>query len=274
MADFRLQIDAGAYHELDQFALLARQDYNIGDKSDWFGAFRGGLYGFYARLHGLVVHYREVHAWVPRPRSPSETEYHLASIMFSMDSALECLTFALNALGFAHSSTDFRDVGDHRSLKRIAPVDILGNPAATPPRDPLTGYARVFPTLQAWWQSHQSMIDRIVDLHDVSKHRETIFVGGMCRMDPPPGFYESLGIPENRSVRAQFWPMAEIILRKDPKLPHASRTPQTVDEQVLLENLVPEFAALISRSGDLALADARRNISLRFQEFQTPGSSE
>jgi hypothetical protein len=270
MTDFRLAIHTEAYDKLDQFALLARQDYNIGDNADWFGTFRGGLYGFYARLHGIVVHYWEVHAWLPRPRSPSETEYHLASLMFNMDSALECLTFALNALGFAQAPSAFRDVGDPSALKRISPSDILGNSVTTPPREPLSGYSQVFPQVQSLWQSHRTMMNLIVEQHDVSKHRQTIFVGGMARLDPPGGFYEALGIPDNPSLRARFWPMAEIILKKDPKLPSASRTPQTVEEQVLLETLVPEFANFVSECGALAFADARANMPLKVATFQRP----
>ena len=43
MSEFHLNFDLQAFHELDEFSLLARQDYNYGNKNDWFGAFRGGL---------------------------------------------------------------------------------------------------------------------------------------------------------------------------------------------------------------------------------------
>jgi len=64
-------------------------------------------------------HYFEVHAWLPRVRIPTDIEYHLASILFQMDSALECLTFALNAFGWIVMPLGFRDVTDAKALKRI-----------------------------------------------------------------------------------------------------------------------------------------------------------
>ena len=115
MTDFSLQFDSAPFEALDQLALLARQDYNLGGAGDWFGEFRGGLYGFYGRLHGVQIHYSEVHAWLPRVRIPKDTEYQLTTILFQMDSALECLTFALNALGWAAHPSGFFDVTEART---------------------------------------------------------------------------------------------------------------------------------------------------------------
>ena len=188
MPEFAIQFDPAPFEALDQLALLARQDYNLGGTGDWFGEFRGGLYGFYARLNGVQRHYFELHAWLPRV---PEAEYHLASIFFQMDSALECLTYALNAIGWVVRPVDFRDVTDGKELTRITPRDILGDATKTPPRPPLAGYQVVFPTLQGVWQNAAQLISRVRELHDVSKHRRTIFVGGKCRSDPPFGFYEA-----------------------------------------------------------------------------------
>src|SRR5438552_7832368 len=99
MNDYVLNFDVAPLEKLDQFALLASQDYNFGNATDWFGCFRGGLYGAYARLRAVQKHYFEVHAWLPVPRVLAHAEYHLSSIFFNMDSALECLAFAINALG-------------------------------------------------------------------------------------------------------------------------------------------------------------------------------
>ena len=88
MPAFSVQFDLAPLESLDQLALLARQDYNLGGVGKWFNEFRGGLYGFYARLYGIQRHYYEVHAWLPHVRLPTDTEYHLASILFQMDSAL------------------------------------------------------------------------------------------------------------------------------------------------------------------------------------------
>jgi hypothetical protein len=105
MSKYELSIDLSNYGLIDEFALLACQDYNLGNESKWFNAFRGGLNGFHARLNGFLSHYNAVHAWIPIPREPGETEHHLASVFFCMDSAIECFTYALNALGYAKRPT-------------------------------------------------------------------------------------------------------------------------------------------------------------------------
>ena len=127
MSDFNLTFNLGSYQKLDEFALLSCQAYNYGNDTDWFGSFRGGLYGAYSRIHGICSHYHAVHAWMPRPRFPSETEYHLASLFFNMDSFIECITYALNALGYcASGNQNFWDITSERELRRISPCDILG----------------------------------------------------------------------------------------------------------------------------------------------------
>lgn len=267
MAGFNLPFELSNYNRLDQFALLARQNYNLGNVNDWFGAFRGGLYGFYARIHGVVTHYLTVHAWLPTPRNPRETEYHLTSIFFNMDSAIECLTFALNALGNSVAPRSFRDISNKGALKQISPRDILGNPKAKQPRPCLKGYKLVFPLLQSHWLANQKLLSIIVEQHDVSKHRETIYIGGMHRLDPPPGFYESLGIGNNPSARAKFWPMAEIILRKDPKSAPIGRTPQSTSDAILLETIASDFCLFINETGEYAFQDAITHIRLAHKKF-------
>ena len=180
-----------------------------------------------------------------------------------MDSALECLIFALNSLGWVVTPAGFRDVTDAKALKRISPLDILGDATKTPPIAPLAGYQTVFPTIQGAWQNEAQLIAQVRDLHDVSKHRRTIFVGGQARFDPPDGFFEALGLPEDAGRRAPLWPMAEIILKDDPKLPAVHRTPRAVRQGELLEDLVPSFAALIKTTGTSALGDAQANVPLK-----------
>lgn len=262
MSAFEVQFDAESFASLDQVALLARQDYNLGGAGDWFGEFRGGLYGFYARLHGVQRHYLEVHAWLPRIRHPEEIEYHLASVLFQMDSALECLTFALNAFGWAAMPCGFRDVTDGRALRRISPLDVLGDPKRSPPLAPLSGYEAIYPSLQSTWQGHAELIDRVRILHDVSKHRRTIYVGGKRRMDVPAGFYESLGITVDAELHVLLSPEAEIVLKSDPKSPSMQRSVEPPEQRELLEHLVPTFAELINNSGQSALADAKTSVPL------------
>ncbi len=267
MSEFEMQFDPESFASLDEFALLARQDYNLGGAGDWFGEFRGGLYGFYARLHGVQRHYTEVHAWFPRIRHPEEVEYHLASILFQMDSALECLTFALNALGWAAMPCGFRDVADGRALRRIGPLDVLGDADRSPPLAPLSGYGAIYPSLQATWQGHVELIDRIRVLHDVSKHRRTIYVGGKKRMDAPEGFYDSLGIMVGSKLTILLSPEAEIVLKSNPKSPSMQRSVEPPGQRELLEHLVPAFEEFINNSGAAALADAKTNVLLNEKKF-------
>ena len=271
MSDFAVHFDSEPFESLDQLALLACQDYNLGGEGDWFGEFRGGLYGFYARLYGVQSHYSEVHAWLPRVRTPTETEYHLASIMFQMDSALECFTFALNALGWAVMPSGFCDVTDEKALRSINPLKILGDSTRNPP---MPGYAAIFPSFQTLWQSQRHLIGRIRDLHDVSKHRQTILVGGRGRLDPPSGFYESHGIPEDSGLRTLISPAAEIILQPDPKAPSLQRLARPVAQRDLLENFVPSFADFINGSGAAALADAQANVPLKERRFRSGTAPE
>lgn len=270
MPDFNLMFNLDNYKNLDNFALLASQKYNYGNDTDWFGSFRGGLYGGYARIFGAQSHYNAVHAWVPKPRAPSETEYHLASLFFSMDSLVECIVFALNALGCgASGSPNFRDVTSAKDLRQISPNDILGRPNKNTPEPHLPGYDTYFPEVRKLWESKKDFLSIIFEQHNVSKHRETIFVGGKHRTTPPPGFFESIGInPENPFQAALFWPMEEIILKDSPATARIGRTPQPVEEQVLLENLVPDFKDFIEKTGELAFYDAKANIPLKANQFK------
>jgi hypothetical protein len=268
MSNYDLSMDLSDFAALDDFALLARQDYNLGGAGDWFGEFRGGLYGFYARFHAVRIHYKIVHAWLPVPRNPTETEYHLSSILFGMDSSLECLTFALNALGFAALPSGFHSVTDGSALSRIKPQDITGVPnKASPPGGSLSGYDRMFPTVKALWIGELTLLERIREPHDVSKHRQTVYVGGMSRLDPPEGFYEALGVGEDPGARSMFWPSAEIILKHDPKAPSLARISGSGRAGGLLEDLAPQFVSLLQRTGKAALEDAHKQIHLNKTEL-------
>lgn len=268
MADYILGFDLTAFEQLDQFALLACQEYNLGNHTNWFGTFRGGLYGFYSRIHGVVVNYHLVHSWIPRLRSPTETEYYVTSVLFNMDSALECLVFAFNALGCAAAPTSFHDVTTRKGLNKISPRDILGVPEATPPREPLQGYSQIYKATQDHWVGQRDLVKTICELHDVSKHRQVIYEGGMARLDPPIGFYEALGVAGDRSKEALFWPFAEIILRHDPKAPLAGHVPAELEEYPTFERLAERFVRFINGMGLLALADAKSKITLPHNEFQ------
>lgn len=256
-----------SFDELDSFALLACQKYNLGNDTVWFNSFRGGLYGFYSRIYGIAEHYRLVHSWIPRQRLPTDIEYHSASILFNMDSAFECFIYALNALGHATSPRDFRDVTSRQQLIAIVPQDILGVPSATSSKKPLKGYSKIFPSTQTYCLENYSLLKTIVDLHHVSKHRRTIYSGGRVRSDPPPGFYESLGIAGKGRGRVVFCPAEEIILKLDPKAPDTDRIPAKRNECPTIEGLSNKYVNFIHQLGRYALADAKANIELSHTEF-------
>lgn len=261
MKDFKLPFELRAYDSLDKFALLATQDYNLGGKGHWFGCFRGGLYGFYARIYGVRIHYQEVHSWTLTSKAPTDTEYHLSSIFFNMDSAIECLVFAINALGYAIAPQDFLDVTDDEDLRRITPWNILG-------KKQLAGYANFFPELQKYWQTKQNLINTIMEQHDVSKHRSTIYIGGTSRQDAPAGFFETLGIGADSSMRFLFSPMEEIILKKEPRKPPSKQTPAaSYKELQKLEPVTESFCDFINTSGIIVLKDASTHIHLSYPTF-------
>ena len=264
MKDFDLHFDLEDCEKLDEFALLARQDYNLGGKGDWFGCFRGGLYGFYARIYGVRFHYREVHAWRLTHRMLREPEYHLSSILFNMDSAIECFVFAMNALGYVVAPAEFLDVTEEKTLKRIAPSNILG----TKTQAPLLGYAHYFPTLQSHWQANEAILATIMEQHDVSKHRSTIYVGGKYRADAPPGFFEALGISDDAATRFQFSPMEEIVLKPEPKTPQGKQAPvANYSDLDTLENIGQRFCEFINQTSKRALTDTRTSIKLVHETF-------
>lgn len=268
-SDILLPFDMSPFQSLDEFALLACQKYNLGNETDWFTTFRGGLFGFHARIHGVAEHFHAVHAWLPKPRSPKELECHLASIFFNMDSATECLTFALNAVGYAAEPGLFRDVTNSQELRMISPIDIIGIRDITSPRPLQKGYSRIFPTFQEYWIANRDLLFIIFDQHDVSKHRSTIFKSGKVRRDPPFSFYEKLGIEDMPRLQVLFSPMAEIKLRRSPKEPVIRRTPhsESVENRIILESAANQFCEFINESGVRALNDAKTNIQLPHQEF-------
>ena len=82
-------------------------------------------------------------------------------------------------------------------------------------------------------------MQRIRDLHDVSKHRRIVLSGGHLGSD-----------------------RIEIFLRRDPKAPPVARLPgQPVTEDDLLGTIGERFAELFNSSAEAALKDTR-NIPL------------
>jgi hypothetical protein len=263
MDKFQLPFNLHACDHIDHFALLATQDYNLGSRGNWLYYFRSGFQGLHARIYGVALHYYEVHSWRSGIRTRQETEYHISSIFFNMDSAIECFVFALNAFGNAIALPDFLDITADRTLRQVAPWNILGNKR----RAALSGYGNYFPKLQGYWQTKRRLLDTITDQHDVSKHRSRIFAGGSVRKDPPPGFYEALGIPDDPRLRSQFQPMAEIILEPDPKGPMDKRKRVPYEQITKLEDIADQFCTFVNTSCVKALEDTAENVKLPHSTF-------
>lgn len=264
-----LTIQSQPFEELDEFALLACQKDNFGNTSDWFGCFRGGLYAFYGRVFGIGEHFRLLHEWLPpRLHLPESTEYHVSSTLFHMDSAVECLTFAFNALGFAVYPEGFRDVTESKWLKNISPWNIIGErPTPASSRKPLSGYMKVYPRLQSHFVENLDLLGCIFELHDVSKHRETVYAGGRFRLDDPPGYFEAVGLKDDPIGQIFVSPQDEVSLRDKPKEPRGKRTSNLLGKYSTLEKMVPPFLDFLQKSCELALIDVRENIPLSRSNF-------
>jgi len=188
--------------ELDALALLACQDYNLGNHGNWFFSFRSGFSGFHSRMLSLEEHRRLVYEWHPGAQINGH-ERHIAIILFAMDSAFECLIFALNALGQAYLPHGFRQTTDDASLRKISPRDILGTRSS----GPLSGWLTLFSEFQHHCLIHSDLLAIVMENHDVTKHRQSGFHGGKTRSDPPEGFFERLGISGEDPRRIVIAPM-------------------------------------------------------------------
>jgi hypothetical protein len=129
------------------------------------------------------------------------------------------------------------------------------------------GYDNYFPSLRNYWHDNRDLINKISEQHDVSKHRSTIFTGGRIRNDPPPRFFEKLGIEGDEEKQALVSPMAEILLTSQPKTPWPKRQPREYKEIDKLEDVTERFCTFINMCGVKVLEDARGRIKLNHYEF-------
>lgn len=246
--------------QLDAVGLLACQDYNLGNHGNWFFSFRKGFSGFHSRMISLEEHRAMVYEWHPGASIVGH-ERHIAIILFCMDSAFECLVFALNALGQARLVPGFRAVTDEEALRKISPRDIIGS-------QPLPGWGKLFPRFQNHCVAHKSLISLIADNHDVTKHRQAGFAGGKIRMDPPKGFFERLGLPENHPARTHIAPMQEVLIPLHPKLPMEARS-SDLAAWTHLETMIEEFRVFINEAVCLAKDDASATLKLPVTNLRT-----
>ncbi len=242
---------------------LACQNYNYGNHADWFGCFRGGLYGFYARLFGVAFHFEDVHTWYPAVRTSSvkRVEYHSSSFFFHAESAIECLVFSLNALGYCAEPSAFVNISKDTNLREIKRNNVVG---ATK----VAGYKKYFPRLQLLWTENIGFLNSIRDHANVSKHRQRKFGSGEVRNDPPVGFFEHLKLSPASSDAVLLRPYKTILLDPEPTLRLSRPRDIPLEEIPTLEQLAPEYADFINKTAELALSDARANISLKVPEFR------
>jgi hypothetical protein len=81
----------------------------------------------------------------------------------------------------------------------------------------------------------------------------------MARQDPPHGFYELLGIGDDPSQGAMFWPMAEIILRKEMKKARVQRIPQRLESVV---HLAKDFVLFVKETSANAVRTHKPTFAL------------
>jgi hypothetical protein len=268
MSDF-FTFDSNIFVSLDEFALIAYQEFNLGNESDWFSTFRSGLFGLEARMYGLAEHLQTVHASLTKRMSPKSLEYHLSSIFFNMNSAVECLTFALNAVGYAAEPTSFRNVANSMELRLVSPRDIIGIREINPPLPLRDGYSRIFPTLQEYWMANRELLFTIFDLHYVSKHCSTILNNGRAIHDPLHGFYEKKEAGDIPHLKVIFLSMEKIKHHQNPEDQVIDGTLQTESDRdrIYLESIARKFSEFINVSGMKALNDVKMNIKIPHKKF-------
>lgn len=209
-----------------------------------------------ARLKGAEVHYEGIHTWGEvSPKEQIKIEYHLGSLFFNMDSAIECLIFALNSLGFAVEPSSFIDIANENAIKGIKPVNIMGK------KNQIPGYDEYFPHTKEYMLEHKDLLEIIIEQHDVSKHRQAIFQGGICRFDPPEDFFKKRGIEDNAENRVLHAPFAEIMLMREPKMPESKRKSMSYREHDKLEDIGPRFCTFMNELGYKAKNDAQVRIT-------------
>lgn len=83
------------------------------------------------------------------------------------------------------------------------------------------------------------------------------------RNDPPPGFWEELGIAEED--RRRYLPVRDVILGNDLSIPVAKRRQQAVEEFVYFETVAADFFEMISEAGKQIYQDSFDNIPISKQ---------
>jgi hypothetical protein len=81
-----------------------------------------------------------------------------------MDSSLECFAYALNALGYLLSPSEFIDITTNEKLKWITPANLLDPP--TKGKATLSAYGpcrKSFPRICAHWWANRDLVAQIIE---------------------------------------------------------------------------------------------------------------
>lgn len=269
--------DRNSYDELDKFALLCDQKYNFGNVDRWFLTFRRSYYGFLHRVAGACQSYAALHSIKRQGQVHTNADTDLGNLFFNMDSSLECLAYAFNALGRGTIRNGFHNITDRRTLRNISPKDLTGNPDSNPAKLPLSGFSVMLPSVVALWQSMEALLRFLIDTHDVSKHRQAVFSGAKITVDNRDQYdvlinskeYQALSKEEQVIVRIN-WPsrFEDLTLHPDPKEPYADMAPLAYEDLIHLDAVVSDWTNLINETGKLAVSDVRKSISLPVSEFR------
>ena len=88
--------------------------------------------------------------------------------------------------------------------------------------------------------------------------------GAALRNDPPTGFWEKVGLSDEKDPRRLlFMPYAEIKLMPDPKRLRQDGESPAYEDMIKLEELIPGFAAFFDELVQCALDDVTDTVALR-----------
>jgi len=242
---------------LDAKAYAASRPENYGNAANWFLSFRLGLRATLSRLSGLSFHSGILLEWVPRTLDVDH-EYHLAAVMFSMDSAVESFVFGLNALGYAVEPSGFRDIKSPGALRRIGPGDVT-RPGSDRPQP---GYAKLFPTLQQHFLKSEPLLKIVFDNHNLSKHRLYGLTGASVRNDAPAGYWASMGLDPSNPITVLVAPMSSILIPLEPLVPLDAR-PGDLSSFTDLATVIRDFHGFLDAAMLCAAADVESTIVLK-----------
>lgn len=156
----------------------------FGNRGYWITYFIRAIDGIKARIFGLKNHYDNLQSIDKgvilnglKSYDFIELDHHLSDILYNMDSAIECLVFALNAIGYGvMDSINFISIEDEKKLKKIKPDNIFID-------NNNLHYIKYFPSLTNYWLeipdykyhvTPKQLWESIRDNHDVSKHRSRL----------------------------------------------------------------------------------------------------